>query len=151
MRSRLKRGTLHKEKTRDGTVFVVLDGASYARENLGEADRLTTNQTTSPIAQQTDQPVLVDVLRDQLNDQRDQVAYLREQLDAEREANRENRRIIAALTQRIPELESPQEESTEPRGSSKTMTEGKTNDNPPLNLQESAQERSWLYRFFFGA
>jgi hypothetical protein len=29
---------------------------------------------------------------------------LREQLAAEREANRENRRIIAALTQRIPEI-----------------------------------------------
>jgi hypothetical protein len=36
-------------------------------------------------------------------------ATLREQLEVEREANRENRRIIAALTQRIPELEPPRE------------------------------------------
>ena len=42
---------------------------------------------------------------------------LREQLEAEREANRENRRIIAALTSRIPELEAPQERPPDaPRG-----------------------------------
>jgi predicted ArsR family transcriptional regulator len=33
------------------------------------------------------------------------IATLREQLQAEREANRENRRIIVALTSRIPEIE----------------------------------------------
>ena len=51
----------------------------------------------------------------------DQVEYLRRQLDRERDANRENPRIIAVLTQRIPELEVPVEgtgEKTEkrPRG-----------------------------------
>jgi hypothetical protein len=39
----------------------------------------------------------------------DQVEYLRRQLDQERDANRENRRIDAALTSRIPELETPVE------------------------------------------
>jgi hypothetical protein len=34
----------------------------------------------------------------------DQVEYLRRQLDQERDANRENRRIDAALTSHIPEL-----------------------------------------------
>jgi len=36
---------------------------------------------------------------------RDQVSYLRDQLDQEREANRENRRLLAAALERIPELE----------------------------------------------
>ena len=40
-------------------------------------------------------------------DQSEMVAVLREQLALEREANRENRRIIAALTSRIPQLEAP--------------------------------------------
>jgi hypothetical protein len=46
---------------------------------------------------------LVEVLRDQ-------VADLRARLDREQEANRENRRIIAALTSRIPEIEAPTEQ-----------------------------------------
>jgi hypothetical protein len=40
----------------------------------------------------------------------DQVEYLREQLEREREANRENRRLLAAALERIlPQLEAPRE------------------------------------------
>jgi hypothetical protein len=35
------------------------------------------------------------------------INLLRSQLEAEREANRENRRIIAGLVQRVPGLEAP--------------------------------------------
>ena len=45
----------------------------------------------------------------------DQVKYLREQLDAEREATRENRRLLAAALERIPELEAPPDTPPEPR------------------------------------
>jgi hypothetical protein len=41
---------------------------------------------------------------------------LDDQLDQEREANRENRRIIAALTSRIPELEGATEPRSDPPG-----------------------------------
>ena len=41
------------------------------------------------------------------------IAMLRDQLEAEREANRENRRIIAALAARIPEPGAPREEPPE--------------------------------------
>jgi hypothetical protein len=37
------------------------------------------------------------------------VAHLREQLEQANERDRENRRIIAALTSRIPAIEAPQE------------------------------------------
>jgi hypothetical protein len=43
-----------------------------------------------------------------------QVADLRDRLDRQEEANRENRRIIAALTARIPELPATQEHSSSP-------------------------------------
>ncbi len=52
---------------------------------------------------------------------RDQIDHLRGQLEEAHAANRENRRIIAALTQRIPELEAPRDE----RGGTETVSEGK--------------------------
>lgn len=46
----------------------------------------------------------------------DQVVYLRSQLDQERQAHAEARRIIGGLVQRVPELEAPaQERAPEPR------------------------------------
>ena len=90
VRNRIKRGTLTTEKE-SGRVYVLLAGA--------------VNQDES-----TDKPT----------DESELVALLREQLAAERRANEENRRIIAGLVQRIPELEAPQEphnqaESAEPQ------------------------------------
>ena len=111
VRSRLKRGTLGREKGPDGTVYVSLGGADTT-------DRPTTNRSTNnqlTTNRSTDQSELVEVLRDQ-------VAHLREQLDQEREANRENRRIIAGLVQRVPELEPVREAPSEPRGSSETAS-----------------------------
>ena len=107
VRMRIKRGTLAAEKV-EGTVYVILD-ADPTRPH----DEPTPNQTTDPTPDQT---VLVEVLHEQ-------VAYLRDQLDQEREANRENRRIIAGLVQRVPELEAPPEEREEPETAS-PKTEG---------------------------
>jgi predicted ArsR family transcriptional regulator len=68
----------------------------------------------------------------------DQVESLREQLAAEREANRENRRIIIALTSRIPELESP---TPSPEAS-----EGTTPQPEREEAEETAQPRPWWRR-----
>jgi hypothetical protein len=72
------------------------------------------------------------------------IATLREQLQAERKANEENRRIIAALTQRIPEIEAPEDDpgSPQPRpdrpGASET----------PAEAQEATEPRTWWRRMF---
>jgi hypothetical protein len=85
----------------------------------------------------------------------DQVAYLRSQLDQEREANRENRRIIAALTSRIPEIESPREQAS-PQGppevpqSAATEWEGAEPRSGTPGAQNGAQPRSWWQRMFGG-
>ncbi len=72
-----------------------------------------------------------------------EIDHLRRQLEEAHAANRENRRIIAALTQRIPELEAPRDE----RESSETVSEGAERvEEVPLK----EERRSWLYRFFFG-
>ncbi len=109
VRARIHRGTLRKEKGADGTVYVRLD-YDQSPPNGNGADDQTPDQTP-----------MVEVLREQ-------VAYLKEQLDREREARTEERRrqdtIIAQLTQanaslsaRIPALEAVQGPVTERQAS----------------------------------
>ncbi|HVF02008.1 MAG TPA: hypothetical protein VNA27_11850 [Rubrobacteraceae bacterium] len=69
--------------------------------------RLTANQPTDGEddrggGSETDRDELVEVLRDE-------VTHLRDQLDRERDASAELRRIVAGLVQRVPELEAPAE------------------------------------------
>jgi excisionase family DNA binding protein len=85
-------------------------------------------------------PDLVEVLREQ-------VELLRVELEEAHAANRENRRIIAALTSRIPELPAPQE----PRESSETVPEMPMGPEPQEareEAQEPAEPRSWWRRMF---
>jgi hypothetical protein len=82
-------------KKEGGTVFVLLGG--------GTSQANQTPNTGVP----TDQSELVAALRDQIRD-------LREQLGQANERDRENRRIIAAFTGRIPAIEAPPQEPSEP-------------------------------------
>ena len=126
VRARIHRGTLRKEKAPDGTVYVRLNG-----------DRSRTNGDDTH-DKTHDRSAVEQVLREQ-------VAHLREQLDQEREANRENRRIIAGLVQRVPELEAP-------RNGHETATAEPAREEPrPANggAQEGA-ERPWWRRVFGG-
>ena len=75
----------------------------------------------------------------------DQVESLREQLAAEREANRENRRIIIALTSRIPELEASREPPQSPTPSPEA-SEGTTPQPEREEAEETAQPRPWWRR-----
>ena len=90
VRNRITRGTLEAERDR-GRVFVVLP------DDVPEDTRRGTD---------------VEYLKAH-------IATLQEALESERESSRELRRIVAALTQRIPELEAP----SEPRESPETATE----------------------------
>src|SRR5215217_8692067 len=97
VRKRISRGTLRSDR-KDGTVRVWLDD-----------DRTETGREA-----QVDGGALVEVLKEQAE-------YLREQLAEEREARRRADTIIAQLTQanavlaaRVPELEAPSETRDEP-------------------------------------
>lgn len=87
IRKRIERGTLHHDKGDDGRVYVYLPVEYDAGHDTAEASA-----------------------NDQVEDLREQVAYLRQLLDAEQEARAEEGRrkdhIIAGLMQRIPEIES---------------------------------------------
>ena len=145
VRQRVKRGTLDSIKV-GGSLFVLLDTDT-------SSDR--SNDREQPIAEGTidtssgppgDTSRLVENLEDA-------VAHLRRQLEQANERDRENRRIIAALTTRIPELPStrehdgPSDESESPLLPAEGEGSGTTTVS---NEQEPAQRRSWLYRFFFG-
>jgi hypothetical protein len=77
------------------------------------------------------------------------IATLREQLEAERQAHAEARRIIAGLVERIPAIEAPQEASE----ASETVEEEPERAEPrPATgeTQEGAQQRPWWRRMFGG-
>ena len=144
VRQRVKRGTLDSIKV-GGSLFVLLDiDTPSDRSNDREQPiRDTTSDTLGGLS--NDRARLVENLEDE-------VANLRRQIDQANERDRENRRIIAALTTRIPELPPTREHdgTAGESGSSVSPSEGEGSSAALSNEQEPPQRRSWLYRFFIG-
>jgi excisionase family DNA binding protein len=87
IRKRIQRGTLRHEKTSEGRVFVWV-------------------AAVPDDTQDTAQDTYRDASQDALLAAKDEtIAALQEQLAQANERDRENRRIIAALTQRVPAIE----------------------------------------------
>lgn len=145
VRSRLRRGTLRRETGGDGTVFVVLGTDRPASYQRPTDDRSTNQQNDRQTAGQSiDSPVDSrggsETYRDELVEAlRDEVAHLRDQLDRERDASAELRRIVAGLVQRVPELEA----APEPRNAPKTTSEGMANSD---DVPSEPERVSWLRR-----
>jgi hypothetical protein len=99
-----------------------------------------SNQTSN-VDVPSDQSQLIEALQDQIR-------YLREQLDAEREARTEEQRrhdtIVAQLTSKIPAIEAPQEATDAPE-----TVEEATEEAEPRSAaggaQESAQRPWWQF------
>jgi len=125
VRNRLSRGTLDSAKE-DGTVYVLL-----------EADRARHADDVSH-----DIPGDAEAL---ISAKDETIHVLREQLEAEREASAELRRIVAGLVQRVPELEAPSETRD---SSSEAASERGARGDASESSQEPAQRRSWLLRWF---
>jgi len=102
VRNRLARSTLPKVKE-GGTVYVLLP-AGMSRDAGRDAS------DTPPGMPHGDSEALASELRDRLR-------YVEGQLEAERQAHAEARRIIAGLVERIPAIEAP----SEARGSPETV------------------------------
>ena len=118
VRMRVKRGTLSAEKE-GGRLYVLLD--------------------IEPTTDRTDELI---------RELRARVHSLEYQLDQEREANRENRRIIAALTSRIPAIEAP----SEVPGAPETTSEEPESAEPhPERIEDQeATQGPWWRRMFGG-
>lgn len=131
VRMRVRRETLRSEKGEDGRVYVFL----YPTTN---------NVHPEPEVETGDAPrELVEVLRAQVED-------LRVRLDREQEANRENRRIIAGLTQRIPELEAAASPaaSQSPQDRPEESAEGSRTPGSAETVRTGPERVPWWRRIF---
>jgi hypothetical protein len=125
VRMRIKRGTLRSER-QAGRVFVL----------LGQGQ---------PTKQPTDRPDEPNALISQMQGRIDS---LERQLEEAAERDRENRRIIVALTSRIPAIEAP----SEARESPQTVEEEPERAEPRPATVETQEpvRRPWWRRMFGG-
>jgi hypothetical protein len=136
VRARIKRETISHVRE-GGRVYVILD----TDQDYASRDQYTGQGSAQGSAQSETGPDYRDELLEEL---RDRVRYLEE-------ANRENRRIIAGLIQRVPELE-PGTPSPEPHGPEAATETGEGTDTPPDRSGRETgvqrRKRSWWRRFF---
>jgi hypothetical protein len=144
VRQRVKRGTLDSVKV-GGSLFVLLDTDTSSDRSNDLKQPLTYEMGDTSRGSSNDTSRLVRNLEDE-------VANLRRQLDQANERDQENRRILAALTTRIPELPPTQEQDNplDESGSPMSPSEGEGSGTAVSIEQEPLRQRSWLYRFFFG-
>src|SRR5918994_2063771 len=129
VRKRIARGTIRHGKDHEGRIFVYLN--TFERES--ETDQVNGQGAESKTVLDADQDKYTRSLEDQID-------FLRRELERKDT-------IIMSLTQRIPKLEA----SPEPREAHGTASEGTAMSTAPQEQQqEPSQQRSWLYRFFYG-
>jgi len=139
VRKRVERGTLRSDKGPDGRRYVYLDTMADTMTDEGE-DTSATHE------------------RDELiSEMRAHNETLREQLEAERQAHAESRRLLAAALERIPPaIEPPREDAPEPppspgpprppTGAARGAQEA--TERPLTEEEPEPRERSWWRRFF---
>jgi hypothetical protein len=129
IRKRVQRDTIAYDKDESGRVWITLDA---------DRTRQGTGQDTTGHRQDSESGVLI-------SEMRDRIASLEHQLEQERQANSEHRRLLAAALERIPpQIEPPESpESEASPGPSDTPTEA------PAEPQEGVQ-RPWWRRMFGG-
>src|SRR5215210_6979487 len=119
VRKRVKRGTLDSDKGEDGRRYVYLDDAPDAGGPQPEPDTLTSE------------------LRDRLR-------YVEQQLEQERQAHGEARRLLAAALERIPAIEAPEEAPQAPEPDEEQQQGRGTVGSEP----QAAPQRPWWRRVF---
>jgi phage shock protein A len=147
VRKRVSRGKLRSDKDEEGKLLVYVDGTGTVRDEPG--DRSVTDADAQP-----------NLARELIEEMRDRISSLENQLAEARESRRRADTIIAQLTQanaalaqRVPELEAPADAAQEPRGSPESATEqpGRVEPQPSVEgAQEPATPRSWWRRLFGG-
>jgi hypothetical protein len=127
VRNRLSRGTLRSTKE-DRTVYVLLptDMSRDAGRDTGDTPRGMPHLEP-------------DALTSEL---RDRLRYVEGQLEAERQAHAEARRLLAAALERIPAIEPPESPETPSGAAPDTQT--------PPETETPAETRPWWRRVFGG-
>ncbi len=141
LRKRAKRGTLDFETGEDGRLYVWVDAQVDTQVDT-DGDRVDGRVDGG--GDRVDGRVDADTseARDMLIERMgSEIEHLRTQLEEAHEANRENRRIIAGLVQRVPELEA----SPEPREYDVSASEERGGAEAP---PEQETPVSWWRRLF---
>jgi hypothetical protein len=130
VRSRIKRGTIDHER-KGGRVYVLLGDDESRPGHDQDTDQGGDQGTTAPEDRTAEL-----------------IATLREQLQAERQAHAEARRIIAGLVERIPAIEAPQE----PPETAETVEEEpeRAEPRPAAGGAQEGTQRPWWRRVFGG-
>lgn len=115
---RVRRGSIASETGVDGLLYVYIEPS--------------TDESTEAFSAPS---VPNEHLERLLTAQERELEYLRGQLGAEREARRRADHIIAALTERIPELEAPPQSAEEAQDAAESASEG-------TDRGEAAEERT---------
>ena len=110
---RVQRGTLEHDKDAHGRVFIYFDDVTDA---------------VSDIVQHPSTDALI-------SEMHSRIESLEQQLEHEREANRENWRLLAAALERIPAIEAPPEEREAPESADRTSESAE-----PRSTTEEQQE-----------
>ena len=119
---------MESTKEEDGTAYVLVEETDQPRNQ--------PNGQPQPVA---DESGLVDHMQDQIE-------YLRRQLEVWQEEARRKDHIIAALTERIPELEPAKEAPPGPRESAVSAAEERGGDAAAAPPEQ--EQRSWWRRLF---
>jgi hypothetical protein len=128
IRKRVERGTLRSDKGPDGRRYVYLDSVADSVADTG-ADASATPER--------------DALISEMHAHNE---TLREQLEAERQAHAEARRLLAAALERIPALEPPPEAPESPD----TPSEPAPGSRTPPEPQTAPERVRWWRRMFGG-
>jgi hypothetical protein len=136
VRSRMRRGKLRREEGEDGTVYVLLEGGVHDRHTTASDGRETGNQTVGNGRETVEDSPLAKRMASEID-------HLRGQLEKEREASSELRRIVAGLVQRVPELEAPRETRDTPSEGAEARPGTET-----PSSETGQPRRSWWRRFF---
>lgn len=143
IRKRIQRGTLEHDKAADGRVFVYLDAthdesSDTSQDSAGHTAQDSRQDGAQDATQDVSQAALVEVLQQELQDWKEVVRTRDEEL-------RRKDHIIAALTERIPEIEAPQEAAGEGRDVPVTASEASGNGEDRADAEKPV---SWWRRFF---
>ena len=141
VRKRIKRGTLPSEKDADGRVFVWLDVDWTEADSDGtESDADWTGSDAGQTDAHEDKDLLVEILREQADMLRSELEDWKRVVETRDEELRRKDHLLAALTERIPELEAAQE----PREPTVSASEERGSSVAP----EDQEQPSWWRRFF---
>jgi len=131
---RVQRDQIPWDKDEEGRVYVYVDASKPV-----EAESTDNARESTGSVQDSSKYVLLDVLRDQNE-------LLRTELALWQEEDKHKNHIIMTLAQRTPELQTLPESHEADDAAREPALKGDMSSQD----QEFLEQHSWLYRFFFG-